>query len=48
MDCSHGNSKKNHNNQPIVAEDISQQIRNGEQAITGLMIESHLFEGMRF
>ena len=46
VDCSHGNSKKNHNNQPIVAEDVSKQVRNGEQAITGLMIESHLFEGM--
>ena len=45
IDCSHGNSKKNHNNQPIVAEDIAAQIAAGERAIFGVMIESNINEG---
>ena len=45
VDCSHGNSSKNHRNQPKVADSIAQQLINGEQAITGVMIESHLCEG---
>ena len=45
IDCSHGNSKKDYRNQPAVAEDIAEQIANGQEAITGVMIESHLFEG---
>jgi 3-deoxy-7-phosphoheptulonate synthase len=45
VDCSHGNSSKNHNNQPKVAESIAQQLINGEEAITGVMLESHLHEG---
>lgn len=45
VDCSHGNSSKNHRNQPKVADSIAAQLINGEQAITGVMIESHLNEG---
>src|SRR5271170_3021721 len=45
VDCSHGNSSKNHRNQPKVAESIAQQLIGGEEAITGVMIESHLKEG---
>ncbi|KAI5782613.1 hypothetical protein EDC01DRAFT_664286, partial [Geopyxis carbonaria] len=45
IDCSHGNSSKNHKNQPIVAENIAEQLRNGEEGIVGVMIESHLHEG---
>jgi 3-deoxy-7-phosphoheptulonate synthase len=45
VDCSHGNSRKNHNNQPIVARDVAQQLVNGERLIRGVMIESHLHEG---
>ena len=45
IDCSHGNSNKDHRNQPRVAEDIGSQIRSGNKAITGVMIESHLVEG---
>jgi len=45
VDCSHGNSSKNHKNQPKVASDISKQIENGETAIMGVMIESHINEG---
>ena len=32
-------------NQPQVADNIASQIRAGNQAITGVMIESHLVEG---
>jgi 3-deoxy-7-phosphoheptulonate synthase len=45
IDCSHGNSNKDHRNQPAVAADIAGQIRSGNKAITGVMIESHLVEG---
>ncbi|CAK9003901.1 Phe-sensitive (3-deoxy-D-arabino-heptulosonate 7-phosphate synthase) (DAHP synthase) (Phospho-2-keto-3-deoxyheptonate aldolase) [Durusdinium trenchii] len=44
IDCSHGNSRKQHSNQPIVAEAVCEQIAAGEESIIGLMIESHLEE----
>ena len=40
-----GNSNKNHNNQPIVANNIVDQLRSGEQGIVGVMIESNLAAG---
>ena len=40
-----GNSKKDHNNQPIVCADIADQIRRGEHGIAGVTIESNLFAG---
>jgi 3-deoxy-7-phosphoheptulonate synthase len=45
IDCSHDNSRKNHINQPIVAQSIADQIAAGNNAITGVMIESFLVEG---
>ncbi|MDA1076183.1 MAG: 3-deoxy-7-phosphoheptulonate synthase [Proteobacteria bacterium] len=45
VDCSHANSDKDHNRQPLVARDVIDQIRQGNQSIVGLMMESHLFEG---
>merc|ERR1712086_941860 len=45
VDCSHGNSSKKHKNQPIVAADVGRQIREGNQSIMGVMIESNLIEG---
>ncbi|CAN9466007.1 unnamed protein product [Alternaria alternata] len=45
VDCSHGNSNKNHRNQPLVAKDIADQIRNGETGIVGVMIQSNINEG---
>ncbi|KAJ7222468.1 hypothetical protein GGX14DRAFT_663871 [Mycena pura] len=45
VDCSHGNSQKNHNNQPRVIDDICAQLAAGERNITGVMIESHINEG---
>ena len=45
IDCSHGNSQKNHKNQPKVAKTIGDQLREGEDAIIGVMIESNINEG---
>lgn len=45
IDCSHGNSQKNHRNQPKVAQTIGDQLREGETAIVGVMIESNINEG---
>ena len=40
-----GNSSKDHRNQPKVAQAIGDQIRHGETAIVGVMIESNINEG---
>lgn len=40
-----GNSNKDHRNQPKVAQVIADQIREGETAIVGVMIESNIHEG---
>ena len=45
VDCSHGNSKKDHRQQVVVLESIAQQIAVGSRHILGVMIESHLMEG---
>jgi 3-deoxy-7-phosphoheptulonate synthase len=45
VDCSHGNSLKNHKNQPKVAAELAGQIAKGEDAIMGVMIESNINEG---
>ncbi|KAH6678344.1 putative phospho-2-dehydro-3-deoxyheptonate aldolase, tyrosine-inhibited [Halenospora varia] len=45
IDCSHGNSNKDHRNQPKVAKVISEQLRAGETSIIGVMIESNINEG---
>ena len=45
IDTSHANSSKKPENQPLVAADIARQISNGEQRITGVMIESNLVAG---
>jgi len=45
VDCSHANSAKQHKNQIQVAANVAEQLRDGEQRIMGVMIESHLVEG---
>jgi 3-deoxy-7-phosphoheptulonate synthase len=45
IDCSHGNSNKDHQRQPLVAEDVLRQRQDGNENIIGIMLESHLFEG---
>ncbi len=45
VDCSHANSYKKFELQPLVADNIAQQIINGNQSIVGIMLESHINEG---
>ncbi|MDF3819801.1 3-deoxy-7-phosphoheptulonate synthase [Leptospira sp. 96542] len=45
IDCSHGNSKKDFRNQPIVLESVCAQVAKGSKYVLGVMIESHLKEG---
>jgi 3-deoxy-7-phosphoheptulonate synthase len=45
IDFSHGNSKKNHENQKKVCASVCTQINEGNKNIIGVMIESHLKEG---
>jgi 3-deoxy-7-phosphoheptulonate synthase len=45
VDCSHANSSKDHNVQPLVTRDIGNQIVKGNKSIVGLMLESHLHAG---
>ncbi len=45
IDCSHGNSNKDHRRQPAVFESILAQRLKGDSGIIGAMIESNLKEG---
>src|SRR5438552_1692359 len=45
VDCSHGNSHKDHVKQADVASALCDQIASGSRQIFGAMIESHLVEG---
>ncbi len=45
IDCSHGNSLKQHQNQIKVAERVARQLRQHAAPIFGLMLESHLVAG---
>ena len=42
VDCSHANSNKDPALQPLVLEDITHQIQEGNQSIIGVMLESNL------
>ena len=45
IDCSHGNSSKDHRRQVDVARSIAEQVAAGSWSIFGVMLESHLVEG---
>jgi 3-deoxy-7-phosphoheptulonate synthase len=45
VDCSHGNSQKDYAKQPLVAQDVANQVAKGGTDIFGLMVESHINEG---
>ena len=45
VDCSHGNSYKDHKKQIDVATSIAEQLKSGNTSVFGLMIESFLVEG---
>ena len=45
VDCSHGNSAKDHLRQGVVCTDLAAQVTAGSTALLGVMIESHLVGG---
>lgn len=45
VDCSHGNSNKDHLRQNMVVDSVCQQMRRGEHGICGVMVESNLAGG---
>ncbi|SHE66720.1 3-deoxy-D-arabinoheptulosonate-7-phosphate synthase [Microbulbifer donghaiensis] len=45
VDCSHANSNKNHELQPLVVDNVTHQILDGNQSIIGIMVESNLKAG---
>ena len=45
VDCSHGNSEKRHEQQPVVLDSVISQIEAGNRSISGIMIESFLEAG---
>jgi len=45
VDCSHGNSGKDHGNQPRVLAAVAEQVAAGARHVLGVMIESHLVAG---
>ena len=45
VDCSHGNSSKDYLKQPLVLENVVQQVVDGNNSISGVMIESFLSAG---
>lgn len=45
IDCSHGNSRKNHELQAVAFENVMRQVVDGEGAIFGFMLESFLGAG---
>ncbi len=45
VDCSHGNSNKDYTRQPLVADNVFNQICEGNKSIIGIMLESNLQSG---
>jgi 3-deoxy-7-phosphoheptulonate synthase len=45
IDCSHGNSNKDHRKQADVTASIAEQVGGGSWRVMGAMLESHLVEG---
>jgi 3-deoxy-7-phosphoheptulonate synthase len=45
IDCSHANSSKDYNRQPLVCHDVAEQVAAGNRNIIGVMIESNLVAG---
>jgi 3-deoxy-7-phosphoheptulonate synthase len=45
VDCSHGNSEKDHTRQANVARSVLEQVKEGQESIMGLLMESHLNPG---
>jgi 3-deoxy-7-phosphoheptulonate synthase len=45
IDCSHDNSGKDHEKQPLVLGEIARQLEQGSDRVLGVMLESHLVAG---
>jgi len=45
IDCSHANSRKQHERQVDVARDVAAQMAAGDDRIIGVMLESHINAG---
>ena len=45
IDCSHANASKDHKRQPLVAQNVAEQLANGNSSIIGIMLESNLNAG---
>ncbi len=45
VDCSHANSNKKHELQPLVMDNIANQIAEGNRSIVGIMVESNIAAG---
>jgi len=45
VDCSHANSNKNHELQPLVMDNVANQILEGNKSIIGIMVESNIGAG---
>ncbi|MCH9691184.1 MAG: 3-deoxy-7-phosphoheptulonate synthase [Gammaproteobacteria bacterium] len=45
VDCSHANANKNYQLQPLVVENVTRQIIDGNKSIIGIMVESNLKAG---
>jgi 3-deoxy-7-phosphoheptulonate synthase len=45
VDCSHDNSNKDYSQQPLVLENVAEQLTAGSKHIMGVMLESHLVAG---
>ncbi len=45
IDCSHANANKDHARQPLVAQNVAEQLAAGNGSIIGIMLESHINAG---
>jgi 3-deoxy-7-phosphoheptulonate synthase len=45
IDCSHDNSNKDYAQQPLVLQNVAEQLTTGSKHIMGVMVESHLVAG---
>lgn len=45
IDCAHANANKDHKRQPLVANNVAEQLAAGNESIIGIMLESHLKAG---
>ena len=45
VDCSHANSYKKHDLQPLVMADVVNQVRLGNRSLVGMMVESNIVAG---